>query len=735
MLQGLRVVQITGNMAAEIAGLLLCELGADVLKIEGPDGDPRRGTASFANWNRGKRSLALELEEEEGRAALADRLADADVLIHSFTPSRANALGLDDRSLSGAYPRLVVSAITGSPQNHPDVERSDDELLVAARLGSLYENDGYRPGPIVLRYPMGSWGAAHLCAGGVIARLIMRLQTGEGGVAHTSILQGQLSQMQMLWARNSAGPMPNNPAYPAVARASSSQLFECQGGTWLQIMDPTQQFDYASMPTMWEVLAEGVQIDTPEGAAEAFKRRPVERWLADLWAADISAEQVLPAGEILLHEEVRANGYSVEVDDPALGRTIQPNVPFHSDAPFEYGRPAPRLNEGSEASWPDQPADAGAGPKPNSVLEGVRVVDFGMFLAGPMGTSLMGDLGANVIKVEPLTGDRLRFLHRHFQAAARSKRSLALDLQRPEATPILERLLKWGEVVHHNQRAKGANKLGLSEENIRRINPEISFSHVSAYGHRGARAHWPGLDSIFTAMAGWEFENAGENNPPIFLRHGFMDTLCAQGCFVLTMASIYANRAHGAAYTTQNSLLGAGAFSQGEWLIRDDGSLTETFHLTNDQTGFGPYHRIYECANGQWIAIAAHDQSQQGAVRSIFGADVNDFPEIALERDAEELLQALEASDVPSEPVSCVDAANRFFDDPLNRELNLVSALSQPLYGTVEQPGAFWNFGDTPVEFRYACPDIGQHTDEIMEELGFTATEIAKFREDKVIGG
>src|SRR3546814_14610945 len=81
-----------------------------------------------------------------------------------------------------------------------------------------------------------------------------------------------------------------------------------------------------------------------------------------------------------------------------------------------------------------------------------------------MGPSMMGDMGANVIKVEALTGDRIRFMHRYYQAAARSKRSLALDLTKPGAQPILKRLLEWAELVHHNMRFKGAAKLGLSEE-------------------------------------------------------------------------------------------------------------------------------------------------------------------------------------------------------------------------------------------------------------------------------
>ncbi len=731
MLGDLRIVEIGEGMAVQVAGLMLSELGAEVLKVERPGGDPARATAPFANWNRGKSSMVVDLDTPKGLAALDERLAGADALLHQFTPSRAKALGLDDASLAERHPHLVATAITGSPANHPDVERSDDELLVAARIGAMYENDGHRAGPIVYRYRQGSWSAAHLAAAGLLARLVMRLRTGRGGPAHTSIFQGFLATLPLVWARNSEGPMPNPATYPLGARPIAQQLFQCAGGDWLQIMDPTRQFDYATMPTMWDVMAETeVDLETEAGQAAAFKLRPLENWLADLRAADIAAEPAFPMGEVLRHDDAEANRYVIDVDDPDLGKTRQPNTPFHSDADLPQGRPAPRLGEGGDTVWPVKSAPK-PGTAPVEVLEGVRVLDLGMFLAGPMGPSMMGDMGANVIKVEALTGDRIRFMHRYYQAAARSKRSLALDLTRPEAQPILERLLQWAELVHHNMRFKGAAKLGLSEEGIRKYNPDIAFNYSSAYGQRGARGNWPGYDSIFNAIAGWEFENAGEGNRPVFNRPGTMDVSTAQSCLVELMASLYAKRTTGRGYTTQTSLLGMAAFTQGERLIGADGQLTDTYHLTSDQTGFSPYHRIYECADGAWVAVAAHKPEQQAALAKLLGED---FEAGAKAHNAADLLADLEAASVPADAVNFENAMHRFFDDPLNRELNLISVLPQPLYGLVEQPGAFWNFGDTPVVFKRCCPAIGEHSDEILREIGYSDDEIAAFREAKIVG-
>jgi crotonobetainyl-CoA:carnitine CoA-transferase CaiB-like acyl-CoA transferase len=482
------------------------------------------------------------------------------------------------------------------------------------------------------------------------------------------------------------------------------------------------------------VIAEGFDIATEAGLIEAFKQHPLAAWLADLRALDVAVEPAQPMGKVLRHPEVVSQGYVVEIDDPHLGKTIQPNIPFHTDVPLKTGHAAPRLGEGGNADWSGDPAQTGSETNPEHPLQGVRVLDLGMFLAGPMGPSLMGDMGADVIKVEALTGDRIRFMHRYYQCAARSKRSIALDLTRPEAQPILERLVKWAEVLHHNMRPKGADKLGLSEAGVRKYNPDIVYTYVSAYGQRGTQGNWPGYDSIFNAIAGWEFENAGAGNRPVFNRPGTMDILSAHSCLVACMAGLYALRATGKGPGIHSSMLGTSAFAQGEVLIRADGTLTETCHLTSDQTGFGPYHRIYQCSDDSWVALAAHSPYERAALRTLLGNDEAGFEAKARTMTAPDLLGALEGAGVAADAVTFEDAMNRFFDNPRNRELGLVSVVQQSLYGNIEQPGEFWSFGETAMNIARACPTIGQHTDEIMREMDFSDAEIADYRDKKIIG-
>lgn len=741
MLDGLRVVELGDSLAVQMCGMLLASLGADVLKIEPASGERdglwKRGSAAFANLNRGKRSLLLDVGTEGGKAELMLRLEGADVFLHRLTPATARALGLDDAALMRLFPKLVICGITGSPQWHPDAERSDDEVLVAARLGELYENDGHRAGPIVHRYPRGQFGAAQLAGGGILARLVIRLQTGRGGQANTSILQGMIAGLSNVWVRNSQGPMPNPPTHdPDTPRAPSYQLHWCRDG-WLQIMDPAQQFDYGLLPGMWPALAAGIDIGVPEGLEQAFARETVGTWLEQLREHDIACEPAAPLGYVLGLDATRENGYVADLVDPDLGRVTGPASPFHADVALPPCRAVPRPGEGGEKAWDDHRAHpvppAGGNADPAHPLSGVKVVDFGMFLAGPLGPSLMGDLGANVIKVESLSGDRMRFMHHFFQAAQRSKRSLAVDLAHPDARVILERLAGWADVIHHNMRFRNAAKLGLGEEGLRAIAPDVGFSYVSAYGQQCHRKDWPGYDTIFTALAGWEFENAGMGNRPITMRPGPIDFLTAHTCFFATMAVLYARRAGVPGRVLHSSMLGVITMTQCELVVREDGSLSETYRLAADQTGFSPWHRIYRAGDGEWIAVAAHCDGERAAMRRVLGCDDGGFEQAIAARDAADVLSGLEVAGVPCDAVFYSDGMNRRFDDPVSRAAGLVVGVDHPTFGRVEQPGIFWDMGAVAIKIDRPSPELGQHTDEILKELGFSGEEVARFRERKVV--
>ena len=139
-------------------------------------------------------------------------------------------------------------------------------------------------------------------------------------------------------------------------------------------------------------------------------------------------------------------------------------------------------------------------------LEGVLVVDFGQYLAGPFGPMVLSDLGAEVIKVEPVTGDGMRLAGKPFFGCQRGKRGLALDLKTTRGREIALELIARADIVHHNMTAGVADKLGIGYADCKRVNPDIVYCNTWAYGLEGPLARFGGLDPLYQAAAGLEYE-------------------------------------------------------------------------------------------------------------------------------------------------------------------------------------------------------------------------------------
>ena len=650
ILDGLRVIDCSEGLAGPVAGLLLAEAGADVVKVERPGGDPTRATPAFLTWNRSKRSVVLDLASETGRRHLDQLLAGADVLIHDFGPTASAGLGLGDAALREVHPHLIHSAVRAWPAGHPGADSAVDDLLVTARLGLCDEQQGHREGPVFLRFPVGSWCAAYLAAIGVLARLIHRERSASsGGAAHTSVAQGALLPTMMHWARaERPGPMF---AF-GLPKALCPSLFECGDGVWIHLMrcadtdaplmrEGLAALGEAGIARANEVFSGLAMPGYPNFGAnrEVFRTRPSHEWLEDFWSHDIPAQPAAAFGAILADEQARLNGYVITVDDPRLGPIVQAGTPFSTDPPSRVTGPAPALGQHTDAVvGPLRPAAATRAPfrgdAPDGVrspLQGLRVLDLGNFLAGPLAPMLLADLGADVVKVEATTGDQMRPIQRVFASCQRGKRGVALDLKSPESRPALEALVRWADVVHHNLRMPAARRLGIDYPTIRAINPDVVYCHTSSYGPQGERADWPGYDQLFQACAGWEVLGGGEGNDPMWFRFGFMDHLCAMGSTVATLLAVLHRDRTGRGQHVTGSLLGGAVLTNGETYLDASGEAAEVATVNHGQTGTSSGHRLYQLADG-WLALATRSEDELATACSVLGAPEPDQLEAALAR-------------------------------------------------------------------------------------------------------
>lgn len=738
ILDGITVVDATTGLAGSVATRLLAEAGADVIKIEPPEGDPDRDLASFATWNRSKRSARLRLDDPLDRERLVRLLDRADVFVHGLSPKQASLLQLDDSELARHHPRLIVAAITPYPANHLDAERPGSDLLVQARSGLCDEQECHRPGPTFVRMPVPSWGAAYLACAAILTRLIVRQRTGAVGPARTSLLQGALSCMTLIW-NHLESPSPRMAEKLPLPKRPSANTFRCSDGVWIQTAA-----GYWLVPLVTTTLAT-LGISAPDDHVDpgpafaaiyqkAFATRPSADWLRACWEMDIATEALVSIGDPLRDPQAIANGYTTELDDPTWGPCRQAGLPFACDPPLGVRWPAPTLGEHDEEIERDDRAAVSAsspdvvGAQPLTYpLEGLKVLDLGMFVGGPYAAMLLADLGADVTKLESPTGDRMRLDELMFIASSRGKRSISIDLKKPAGRRILEKLVQWADVVHHNVRFDAAGRLGIDPASINAMNPRAIICHVSAFGPEGDKRDHPSFDPQMQATSGWMLTGAGAGNRPIWLRFPPTDVQCAQLSLIATLLAVYQRDKTGYGSGVEVSMLGGALMTNSETLLQLESDELAPFDAVDPAVcGVRAGHRLYETADG-WIAVSIDRHDEKALLHEAFGTD-NSLAIAAQLRaaDTDPTCERLERLGVPVERVRR-NHELQFFASEDNIRANLVVHHEHPVYGRMAQIGTYWDFGDLQTSDAMAPPTLGQHTREILLEHGFSRQDILEF--------
>lgn len=760
---GIRIIDLSQGITGALSSLLLAEQGADVIKVEPPGGDASRQTeAGFFIWNRSKRSIILDLDDRGQRRTFDRLVQSADVLLDSCSPSESQTFGLEPQSLRTRFPNLVHCRISAYGSDHPWKDRPAIDALVAARLGLYFQQPGIRrDGPTFLYCPFPSHGAAFTATLGICAALRVRAHTGRGQFVDTSLLDGTAIITCMLWQ------WADHPT-PEFAEAANSIepfpqfLYECGDGLWLHHM----MTDKGNLGVVAELL--GVELPKPppgsrivpvEGrrqfiadARKVFKMRPRDEWIKLLRERDVPVEGVVSTEEALLHGQTRANEMVAEMEDPQRGRTIQIGIPIRfSRSPGRIKSPAPQpgqhtsevLSELTVQTNPVSVMPLARGRDLPHPLADITVIDFGEYLAGPFGPMLLGDLGARVIKVERLEGDRMRYPAQPFFACQRGKIDLAVDLKSPAGLEIIYRLVKQADVVHHNQRPGVAERLKIDYATLGAIKSDIIYCHSAAYGTHGPSATMGGYDQLFEAMCGMEYMGGGDSNPPVWVQAGPVDIGGATLSAIATLMAIYHRDRTGEGQFVDGSLLNAGLWYNSDAFISDRLDLRRRPTLNRSQTGTAATYRIYETVDG-WICIAAlseqHWKHLCGALGQphlaaderfgIHNARVDHrdeleslFEPIFRTRTAMEWFEILDGAGVP-----CELCSNGYWRDYLTDAWSLktgrvVEYFQGDLQARLRQFGQTIRFSETPQTIQGPPPVLGEHTRRILEDLGYSAEE------------
>ena len=541
MLQGVRVLEVTEPLGA-LVGRFLADLGADVIKIEPPEGDGGRHASPFvgagderlslpfvrANVN--KRSVILDLtqcRDQERFRSLAER---ADVVVSTDGIDAWAARGIDLNTLATVYPRLVWLSMSTFGLSGPHSDYAGNNIIAEAMGGLTYiQGDDAKP-PCVSPCEQGVYLASLHATFGALMALWERRASGRGQLVETSV-QEVLANLYFLivnyglrsdipYRMGARNFMPPNGYYP------------CRDG---------YVFIATLMSGLWEKLAGAV--GDPRLADEALRNPdyrnehpelvdPILEEFAsgfDRWAfTSLLQSHGVPAApwcsvaDVADNEHLRAREFFIDFEQPPVGRLRSAGPMFLAPAaPLRIRRPAPRVGEHqdevlAELEAPAQGLPAPAGGIENGLpLAGIRVLDLSRAWAGPYGTRYLADFGADVIKVE--TGkypDGRQPDNPGYGEINRNKRSVTLNFQTPEGQGLLRRLVAVSDVVVENFSPRVMVKYDLDYAHLKEVRSDLIMVSLPGYGRQGPHGGYVSFGGPLMAYTGMSYLWGHPDSPP-----------------------------------------------------------------------------------------------------------------------------------------------------------------------------------------------------------------------------
>jgi crotonobetainyl-CoA:carnitine CoA-transferase CaiB-like acyl-CoA transferase len=749
---GLTVVEVSLGtselglgLAGGLPGMILGDLGATVIRVVGTqvagiDRDLSWGRA----WHRDKRVVSTDDPDE-----ILDLLRTADVSLLYGPESLIEAQGLGYPDLAAINPSLVVARCRPSRTSSDGV--ADFGLLVEANAGFCTQLAGHRPGPIFVDARASGIGAASLMTVSTLALLCRRAWTGAGGWGETSLYDGMLATLGCMIGRSERAAATIE-SYWETGSTFPNFLYRCADGELIQVWFGGKGM-YASLLEVLgdEPSVEGYYADQMKGQlgvraerwTSFFAKEPRDVWIERLRAAKVACEPVFAPGEALSDPHLAEIGLAVE-------RTDGDHCDVFVGSAITVGplslTPAYASTRGHATVGQETVGTVAIGG-PRGLLDGLRVVDFSAFVAGPLAAEILADLGAEVIKVEPPGGEAMRAAAYAVAACQRGKRSLAIDITDPETRPVVESLLGWADVVLHNFRVGVAERLEIDEQTVARFNPNAVYCHASAFGAVGRRATFPGNDALMQAVTGFEQAIGGVGNEPLAATWIPIDMAGGWVAAAGILAGLYAQASRGGGQRVSTSLLGAGMLMH-SGVYERDGELVRGPELDGRQTGYGPGYRIYRGSDA-WFALVLPDEGAWQRLRSLAElseleagyAPLRGGADDVVARTAEEVLERafagapaavwvdrLAALGLLVEPIAGVSRdgfRQGILDDPVNRQLGRVASYETADWGHFEQIGPLVRYGpgagDGP---RMMLPGIGDHTVEVLTELGLDKEQL-----------
>jgi crotonobetainyl-CoA:carnitine CoA-transferase CaiB-like acyl-CoA transferase len=735
----LQVVDVTNGIAGPIVGMFMADFGAEVIKIEPPSGDPTRNTPGFSMWNRGKKSVLVDPANAEQCRWLGDLISGADICIVRDA-STLREFGLSAADLSARNARLLIIQTPPYGRETPWAGGHESQALLAARGGIAWRQSSTDGGPIDsvfphLLYVQGLW--ATVCT---VAALVEREKSGFGQTITVSGINAVMEAAVGALTVNPDNPDPGT-AVGLGGRHPTYTRYPTKDGKWVAcgalggkfetwLVNALGLGDMLKEERMAGNIANIVLASNVDWAKDKIQREFMKHTHDELvqmiTKLGIPCGSLGPTEEWLDHAQVKAINMRAEVKDHERGATTMAGIPINlTKTPGKVRGPAPKLGADTgkitvrpAPARPDKTPQLRPGP-----LAGYRILDMGTFVAGPYCGSLLAELGADVIKVEPLTGDPFRATGFTYN---RGMRSVAMDLQNDDARQAFYEMVKISDVVIDSLRPGVTKKLGIDFDKLNSLKHGVVTVSLSAYGEGGPLSHLPGVDMVLQAMSGMMTSQGGDDEP-VANTIAIIDVTTAAMCVLCSVLGIYHRERTGEGQRIWDSLAATATYLQSEELVRYDGRPANVKGSANHR-GPGWLDRFYKTSDG-WVRIQAENPdavtketlAKAGIKLNGTNDKVAAMTEVLAPLSGDEAVKRLAAAGVAATRARKVSEVLR---DPqlAQDEFVHVRAASDGTYFT--SPGRFATFSRTQRSGPMRVAGIGEHAVDVLTSAGLSRDKI-----------
>jgi crotonobetainyl-CoA:carnitine CoA-transferase CaiB-like acyl-CoA transferase len=794
-LKGYRALDLTG-LSGQLCGRILADLGMEVIKIEPPGGDPVRNLAplirsadgkllstTFAHLNAGKASKVLDLDKEADHVEFRKLVAASDVMLESFPPGEMDAKGIGYKNLAMLNSGLVMASITPFGQTGPKKNAACNDLVALAQSGFLYISGDPSLPPCKPPELQAYYFASLFAAAGVLAALYRRERTGQGDHVDSSMQETLATQEHIirLWANDKQILKRAGSQHGSVAPA---KIFPCRDGfVYLYV---TRQH-WKLFLSIWK--DHPAVFDAPEWLNNVYRRAhadelnpAIQSYLSRYTTAEITdlmQSKGIPCVPVntplgfASDEHVQSRGFMSPVEHAGFGKVKQAAMPFVIDGTRPPVGSIPPLDSWDAASYtsaivplsslPPDGGDVRGGGSDNGPLAGMRIVSFDHVLAGPYGTTILAELGADVIKVESSKGgmDPFRFfgtgedpnLSPRFLEFNRNKRSFTVNLKHPKGKGVLHDLVAKADAVLDNYSVDVVERIGLGYDDLCAVKPDIINLRMPGLGTTGPKRHFSTVGVNITSFTGLTYlwNHPGNTNPPIGSQTVFPDYVSGVLCAIIIISGVLCRDRQKKGAFIDLAQSEATAFMIGASLMEAAASGKDPEPCGNASSWAAP-HDCYPCAGeDRWCVIAAENDEQWAALAKILGGGIdgdarfktagnrlkyrNEINSIVAawtrEQDAFAVMERLQKAGVPA---GVVQTGEDLTDDPQLNERGFIVAVENPRLGRVVLPNFPLHFTNAKLTRRWEFPVLGRDTETVLRDVvGYSEEVITAHKKDGVL--